>query len=636
MKRPAIFFFLFALIQSAFGQEFPEFIRLREKSDSAYEIKEYSLATEYSLRALNLPTSKRPKAPMNTYYDLACLFSLQKEKHKALEYLTKSFELYKVSDQDFRILWAVQACVDSDLEFIRGTEEYKSLLIRFLPTSIVTFSTSKHISYKTLMSYIELVSPEILNRKIAIKDKVIYWEKSTESFVFNDHQLNFPNFKNLTDLKLQFVNCEFQLNFVWYSGADPDSLARERPMQAFDYNGLVFENCNFWGQVFLHGIDFIYPPSFVNCNLSNDLWVSVRTKTGRFVLKKNKFNYAHISLSNENPIQINIEDNFSNDSSDIFIESDLSSEIQVHGNNFNGKNIELSFSSAQTVKLSNNIFKNLIISSSKIESEFDLLGTTSSGKFLLSKLYFSNDPVSDIDLSSFSRLPLGLLSSKDEHILKIDMFKGTTNLPKIQNQSFITGSNKEDIANSQSFRELIGLYSMFLNLYKNKNDIESYNACYIEIKELQSKRLKYLYESNPSFQTYFRWKLSQLLKFYVSHGTDPARAIVISINIIICFGIFFFFFPSDWDTTSKSKLVQNFKDFIQKNEKGYIKPFFVLFLGFLVSLLNALTLSLNAFITLGFGNIPTHGIARYVCVLEGFLGWFLLSIFTVALINQVI
>jgi len=98
--------------------------------------------------------------------------------------------------------------------------------------------------------------------------------------------------------------------------------------------------------------------------------------------------------------------------------------------------------------------------------------------------------------------------------------------------------------------------------------------------------------------------------------------------------VFYFFFPSDWDVTSKSLLIQKFRDFIEKNEKGYIKPFFQLAIGFLVSLINAVTLSLNAFTTLGFGNIPTHGLARYVCVLQGFIGWFLLSIFTVALINQ--
>jgi hypothetical protein len=45
---------------------------------------------------------------------------------------------------------------------------------------------------------------------------------------------------------------------------------------------------------------------------------------------------------------------------------------------------------------------------------------------------------------------------------------------------------------------------------------------------------------------------------------------------------------------------------------------------------------MNAFITLGFGSIPTTGLPRYVCVFQGVLGWFLLSLFTVALLNQVL
>lgn len=188
----------------------------------------------------------------------------------------------------------------------------------------------------------------------------------------------------------------------------------------------------------------------------------------------------------------------------------------------------------------------------------------------------------------------------------------------------------------KSYDDLMYLYKRILDIYQFRGDLTSYNACFAEIKDLQTKMAEHIFVKNKSFNNYFRWKLGELMKFYTNHGTDPARAIVISIWVIFLFGIFYFFFPSDWDVTSKSKLIQNFKDFSQKNEKGYVKPFFILMLGFIVSLINAMTLSLNAFVTLGFGNIPTHGIARYVCVIQGFIGWFLLSVFTVALINQVL
>jgi len=56
----------------------------------------------------------------------------------------------------------------------------------------------------------------------------------------------------------------------------------------------------------------------------------------------------------------------------------------------------------------------------------------------------------------------------------------------------------------------------------------------------------------------------------------------------------------------------------------------------IIKILNALMLSLNVFSTLGFGDIPVEGFAKYLTVVEGFIGWFLLSIFSVALISQII
>jgi hypothetical protein len=100
--------------------------------------------------------------------------------------------------------------------------------------------------------------------------------------------------------------------------------------------------------------------------------------------------------------------------------------------------------------------------------------------------------------------------------------------------------------------------------------------------------------------------------------------------------VFYIFYPSEWDVTSKARLIADFKDFADKNEKGRFKPFMALVAGFGISVINAITLSLNSFVTLGFGTIPTTGAARYVCILQGFIGWFLLSIFTVSLINQIL
>jgi hypothetical protein len=156
------------------------------------------------------------------------------------------------------------------------------------------------------------------------------------------------------------------------------------------------------------------------------------------------------------------------------------------------------------------------------------------------------------------------------------------------------------------------------------------------MKDVEERRLKYIYQQQGRFQNYFKWKLSRLLKMYTNHGTNPALAVIVSIYVILAFAVFYFFFPSEWDVTSKSKLIENYKDFIEKNDKGYAKPFIMMVLGFGISLINALTLSLNSFTTLGFGTIPTKGLARYVCIIQGFIGWFLLSIFTVALINQVL
>ena len=198
------------------------------------------------------------------------------------------------------------------------------------------------------------------------------------------------------------------------------------------------------------------------------------------------------------------------------------------------------------------------------------------------------------------------------------------------------GESDEELADKTNFDKLVQSYEILFLGYKSTGDIESANLSYIRIKDLYLNRLGYLYRTNGGFKHYFRWKLAQLLKFYTNHGTDPALSIVISIYVILIFAVFYVFYPSEWDVTSKARLIADFKDLVNKNDKGRIKPLMALIVGFGISVINAITLSLNSFVTLGFGTIPTTGAARYVCILQGFIGWFLLSIFTVSLINQIL
>jgi hypothetical protein len=225
----------------------------------------------------------------------------------------------------------------------------------------------------------------------------------------------------------------------------------------------------------------------------------------------------------------------------------------------------------------------------------------------------SIDPTSSIHLSTLKNLNFGIIDN---------------------NKEYYDAHSQKQINDEIGYRNYLKINKMLYDYFKQIGDVNSANACFIRIREIEGRRLKFLFEQHPNFENFFSLNLNRLLKLYTNYGTDPSRAIVISVYIIIIFAFLYLFFPSDWDVTSKSKLIENFKDFVKKNNKGYVRPFFQLIFGFFISFINALMLSLNAYTTLGFGNIPTHGVGRYLCIIQGFIGWFLLSVFTVALFNQ--
>lgn len=288
-----------------------------------------------------------------------------------------------------------------------------------------------------------------------------------------------------------------------------------------------------------------------------------------------------------------------------------------------------------------------------------------------------------------------------------------------ENDTINHALKKNTLKNVIWYKTEVSNKGMLFDFYKSKHDNEDANAVYMQIKDLETDRLEYLYTQNPSFKTYFKWKVNQFLKVFSDYGTEPSKAIVVSVYVILCFALLYLFFPNSWDKHGRKRIMDRYAFFIKymkkdagiheiyleekepelmeyesfkslvKNSREQVPKFFIatalplyqwaisgtklsasflkhidimkgkwqdlaphqrflkstlLICAFLMALiydlfikmLNALMLSINTFTTLGFGEIPIKGLPRYLAIIQGFIGWFMLTIFSVSLISQLL
>ncbi len=92
---------------------------------------------------------------------------------------------------------------------------------------------------------------------------------------------------------------------------------------------------------------------------------------------------------------------------------------------------------------------------------------------------------------------------------------------------------------------------------------------------------------------------------------------------------FFNFQKEDWASLNTKKRI--WSGFII----GLVLVSFVTYV-LVVKFFNGLIMSLNSFVVVGFGALPEKGLAMYICIIEGIIGWFLLTIFTITLFSQVL
>jgi hypothetical protein len=322
-------------------------------------------------------------------------------------------------------------------------------------------------------------------------------------------------------------------------------------------------------------------------------------------------------------------------------------QMLVENNKFLSKGDEqvaylTSASACGAVTFVGNYVESHLYLASTISIRMDFIENETFGNIILSELIIEGKN-NDLNWGQFNgfklaaaTIPAGMFTDPNEGYdlteEEIDiLFRQTSNFAiKIYD-----GLTDEEFADEILYQRLISSYYRLYKVFKENGQIADANHTYVEMKDVQLRLFKYKYGEYGGLENFIQWRLNQLLKFYTDYGTNPSLAIRISIFVVFLFSIFYFFFPSEWDTKSKGQLILDYRIFSEKNDHGYFKPFMKLSFGFFVSLINAMTLSLNSFVTLGFGTIPTSGLARYVCILQGFIGWFLLSIFTASLINQV-
>lgn len=562
-----------------------------DSANRAYYQKDYWRSALY----YDSVVAEKPKDPIH-FYNASCSHSLAGNKQKAIEYLKMSLQ-----NGNNNFSWI---SYDSDLDPIRHMDEYRNLLKEYKSDSVLYID--------------DLIKLLIENENVTVSNKTIslvpvdFFDKRSylqslgeiEGVKLKDSLIDFST------KSLRFFNCTF-LN------------SRAEALGFLNLKRLIIGQCR--AEDFsLALVGLKLDDIIIHDNEFTQLTLDGINSQGVFQIWHNEFKYLDITKSLFN-IESREDDGFS---PYINALNYYPIGIHIHTPGVNSLNIKKS-------KFINQSTNNTVFGFTVAANSIDIISSVFEFKMLFigkisDKLNFSNNKFTNqLDFTEFI-FP--------EYNVYMPFKQFEANMIRIispeEGTYFIYGDSTQHFKDPEIKDRIIGIYKTLYNNYRTRGELESANASYVKLKETELTYLS-LKPQKTIEESIHLW-LNRVMGVYTDYGTNPGKALIISFYIIILFSVFYFFFPSEWDKESKLSLLKDYRKFIKKNEHGYIKPLGNVLKGFTLSYLNAFTLSANSFVTLGFGTIPTTGLARYVCVLQGLLGWFLLSLFTVALINEVL
>ncbi|SIO01294.1 potassium channel family protein [Algoriphagus halophilus] len=344
--------------------------------------------------------------------------------------------------------------------------------------------------------------------------------------------------------------------------------------------------------------------------------------------------------------------------------------------------------------------------------------STFKSDLLLSRLQIDNTLEVIASTISFINLDGSKLPTENTY-LPFSQISHKIGVQSLTDQTYFFANKAEDFSSKTNYDHVIAQYAKLLAVYKSRSEMDSYNDCYVEMRNKQTAYSQYHYKKDRSFENWLVFSLNRFLSVFSDYGTRPSKAILISIYVILGFALIYLFFPNSWDAHGKNRILDRYRFFIKYLQRnagvhevyleerkqdlmGYeefkilisnsgksIPRFFsatalplyhwavsgkrmtakilskfdilkgtwedlpgsqkawksflltgtfllALTYDLLIKVLNALMLSINTFTTLGFGEIPIKGLPRYLAIIQGFIGWFMLTIFSVSLISQLL
>lgn len=600
----------------------------------------------------------------------------------------------------------------------------KILLVIAVLFSVNSFSQEMKLKEYSHTDFFKMIASE-KDSIFELKDAFITFTKKDSAFAYEfiNGKIEFTTSDTIViNKKIDLYNVHFE-HQKEESGQGLPFLIFNKEVRIYNTTSLFFYNCIFRDNLEIDtsilGNDQIIQFNkkyrkygsdigFYNCTFYKDVKLDIGSIENRSSINFYIFYSKFISKTKRKKVEFNtnsiqetsIDENIFKGNGYLNINVDNSIFTSIYGNDFGDYRIDLSkesFNDSQVYLVEKNIFNDSFL--------------LHINHFSISNVYRWKQWKGKVLSSAGYDLYLKYLLEQNNELDYEDLYKIDTVFDNYKN------NYKFELEDSYKFE--MQQLGQFYDFYKLQHDSDYANQVYIEFKDLETKRLAYLYNQNPSFKSFFTVKINQFLKIFSAYGTEPQRAVVFSMYVILLFALIYLFFPNSWDTNGKKRIMNRYAFFFtymnkkagihevyleqQKNEllefhefknlvaqQGKTVPKFftatalplykwaisgsklteaflskidimkgtwnelptkkrwwksLLLIGafsiticydVLIKILNALMLSINTFTTLGFGEIPIKGLPRYLAIIQGFIGWFMLTLFSVSLISQLL